>query len=121
MTLLVVFYHKRSGVRVLLKVDIYQHTQRGVAFIAERPSVLRNIPLALPRHCRRPGFRVILNPLTLRVAKTGLTILEIFYLQKHILENMSRGKVHQKPQNNPHSNILRRFPMIPKLFSTVLK
>ena len=29
-----------------------------------------------------------LNPFTLRAPKTVLTILEIFYLQKHFLENM---------------------------------
>ena len=28
------------------------------------------------------------NPFTLRAAKSGLTILEIFYLQKHFLENI---------------------------------
>ena len=31
---------------------------------------------------------VILNPFTLRAAKTGLTILEIFIQQKHFLENI---------------------------------
>ena len=30
----------------------------------------------------------IINPLTLRAAKTGLTNLEIYYLQKHFLENI---------------------------------
>ena len=29
-----------------------------------------------------------LNPFTLRAAKTGLTILEVFYEQKHFLENI---------------------------------
>ena len=29
-----------------------------------------------------------LNPFTLRAAKTGLTILKIFYLQSHFLENI---------------------------------
>ena len=31
---------------------------------------------------------VTLNPFTLRAAKRGLTILEIFYLQSHFLENI---------------------------------
>ena len=32
----------------------------------------------------RKGF----NPFTLRAVKRGLTIMEIFYLQKHFLENI---------------------------------
>ena len=43
-------------------------------------------------------------------SETGLTILEIFHLQKHFFENISRRKVNQKPQNNSHSNILQTFP-----------
>ena len=50
------------------------------------------------------------NPLPLRAAKTGLTILEIFHLQKHFLENISKGNVNQNPQNNSPSNILQTFP-----------
>ena len=49
------------------------------------------------------------NPLTLRAAKTGLTILEIFYLQMHFLENIRRRNVHQKPHNKSRSNILQSF------------
>ena len=52
----------------------------------------------------------LFNPLTLRAAETGLTILEIFHLQKYFLERISRRNVNQKPQNNCHSNILQTFP-----------
>ena len=48
----------------------------------------------------------ILNPLTLRPAKTGLTNLEIYYLQKHFLENKWRRNVYSNPNFNSPSNIL---------------
>ena len=31
---------------------------------------------------------ITVNPFTLRAAKRGLTIMEIFYLQKHFLETI---------------------------------
>ena len=49
------------------------------------------------------------NPLTLRVAKTGLVIMELFYLPKHFLEIIWRRNVKQKPNNNSPSNILWIF------------
>ena len=33
-------------------------------------------------------FRSSINPLMIRAAKRGLMILDIFYLQKHFLENI---------------------------------
>ena len=46
------------------------------------------------------------NPLTLRAAKTGLTILEIFLSQKRFLENSLCRNVKEKSNNNSPSNIL---------------
>ena len=46
------------------------------------------------------------NPLPLRTAKTGLTILVIFFLQKHFSKNISKRNVNQKLNNNSPSNIL---------------
>ena len=57
-----------------------------------------------------------LNPLTLGAAKTGLTILEIFYLQKHFLENIWRRNVDQKPNNNSPSNILWIYALFQSYF-----
>ena len=34
------------------------------------------------------AWDVFINPFTLRAAKTGLTTLEIFYLEKYYLENI---------------------------------
>ena len=56
------------------------------------------------------------NPFTLRTAKRGLTILEIFYLQKHFLENIWRKNVDQKSENNSRSNILLTFAWFPSYF-----
>ena len=52
----------------------------------------------------------------LRAAKTGLTILEIFYLQKYFLQNIWRRSVYQKPHNNSRSNILQSFAKFPSYF-----
>ena len=41
-----------------------------------------------------------LNPFTLRAAKRGLTILEIFSLQKHFFENIWRRNVDHTINNN---------------------
>ena len=46
------------------------------------------------------------NPLTLRVAKRGLTILEILNLLTHFLENIRRRNVDYKSNKNSPSNIL---------------
>ena len=56
------------------------------------------------------------NLFTLRVAKTGLTILEIFYLQKPFLENIWRRYVDQIPYNKYPSNILWNFVLFPSYF-----
>ena len=52
-----------------------------------------------------------INPFTLRAAKRGLMILEIFCLQKHFLENFWRRNVDQQPNNNSPSNILWTFTL----------
>ena len=57
-----------------------------------------------------------LNPLTLRSAKRGLMILEIFYLQKHFPENISRRNVVQKPNKNSSSNDLLTFALFKSYF-----
>ena len=46
-----------------------------------------------------------INPFTLRAAKRGLTILEIFQLQKLLHKNIGRRNVDQKPNNNSAWNI----------------
>ena len=57
-----------------------------------------------------------LNPLTLRPAKTGLTNLEIYYLQRHFMENKWRRNVYQKPNYNSPSNILWTFSLFSSYF-----
>ena len=57
-----------------------------------------------------------LNPFTLRAAKTGQTLLEIFYLQKHFLEKIWRRNVFHKPSNNSTSNILWSFALFASYF-----
>ena len=49
---------------------------------------------------------VFLNLFARREAKTGLTILDIFFVQKFFLENISKRNVNNKPNNNSTSNIL---------------
>ena len=58
------------------------------------------------------------RPLTivLRAAKTGLTHLEIYYLQKHFLENIWRRNVYQRPNYNSPSNILWTFALFASYF-----
>ena len=56
------------------------------------------------------------NPFTLRVAKKGLTILAIFHLQKHFLENILRRNVDLKPNNKSPSNILLTIALLPSYF-----
>ena len=56
------------------------------------------------------------NPLTLRAAKIGLTILEILYLQKHFIENIWRRNVDHKPNKNSPSNILWLFALFKRYF-----
>ena len=56
------------------------------------------------------------NPLTLKTAKTGLKIFELFYLQTHFLENIWRRSVDQKPTNNSPSNIFWNSPLFPSYF-----
>ena len=60
--------------------------------------------------------RNLINPFTLRAAKRGLTILEIFSLQKHFFENIWRRNVNQRLHNNSPSNILRTFALFPSYF-----
>ena len=57
-----------------------------------------------------------INPLTLRAAKTGLTILEISNLQTHFLENIWRRNVDHKPNKNSPSNILLSFALFKRYF-----
>ena len=59
---------------------------------------------------------VRINPFTLRAAKRGLTILELFYLQKHFLGNVWRRSVDQKPNKNSPSNILYTFALSASYF-----
>ena len=40
------------------------------------------------RKCEQEAEVWLINPLTLRAAKRGLTILKIFQLQKHFIENI---------------------------------
>ena len=56
------------------------------------------------------------NPFTLRAAKRGLTILEIFHLQKHSLGNIWRRNVDQKPNHNSPSIILLTFALFTSYF-----
>ena len=57
-----------------------------------------------------------INPFALRAAKRGLTILEIFSLQKHFFENIWRRNVDQKINNNSPWNILPTFALFPSFF-----
>ena len=57
-----------------------------------------------------------LNPLTLRAAKRGLMILEIFNLQTHFLENIWRRNVDHKSNKNSPSNILWIFALFKRYF-----
>ena len=68
---------------------------------------------------KRPSF----NPLTLRVAKTGLTIWEIFYLWKHFLEIIWRRNVDQKLINKQQLSFkyFANLRFIPMLFPKVWK
>ena len=50
------------------------------------------------------------------MAKIGLTILEISYLQKHFVENMSSRNVDQKPNNWTHFEMFSYFCFIHELF-----
>ena len=52
----------------------------------------------------------------LRAAKTGLTIFEISFLQKHFLENNWRRNVDHKPNKNSPSNILWLFALFKRYF-----
>ena len=56
------------------------------------------------------------NPFTLTASKTGLTVLEIFYLQKHLLENIWIRNDGQKPYNNSPSVFLWNFAFFPSYF-----
>ena len=58
----------------------------------------------------------LVNPFTLRAAKRGLTILKIFQLQKHFLENIRRRNVDKKPNNESPSNILWTFALFTNYF-----
>ena len=58
----------------------------------------------------------VFNPFTLRAAKTCLTILMIFFKQKHFLENNWRRNYNRKPNNNSPSNILWNFASFPSYF-----
>ena len=57
-----------------------------------------------------------INPFTLRAAKTGLTILIIYFKPKHFLENICKRNLHQTPNNNSSSNILWTFPSFQSYF-----
>ena len=65
---------------------------------------------------KHPWEKLARASLTLRAAKTGLAILEMFYLQKHFLENIWRRNVDQKSNNNSPSNILLTFALFPSYF-----
>ena len=60
--------------------------------------------------------RAQINPLMLRAAKRGLMILNIFYIQKHFLENIWRRSVYQKPNNNSPSNYFWTFALFKSYF-----
>ena len=67
----------------------------------------------LHMHILGPCF---LNPFTLRAAKRGRTILEIFPFQKQFFENISMRNVDQKTNNKSPSNILWNFASFPSHF-----
>ena len=48
----------------------------------------------------------IFNPFILKEAKTGLTILNIFFYQKHFLKNIWRRNVYHNFTNKSPSDIL---------------
>ena len=56
------------------------------------------------------------NPFTLRAAKTGLAILEIFCLLRYFPGNIWRRDVDKKLNNNPPSNILWTFTLFLSYF-----
>ena len=56
-------------------------------------------------------YEMAINPLTLTLAKRDLTILEIFNLQIHFLENIWSRNVDRKPD--------KKFYFIQKIFSKV--
>ena len=56
------------------------------------------------------------NPLTLRAAKRGLTILEIFHLQTHFLENIWR---RSQAKQELSFKYFVNFCFIQKIFSKV--
>ena len=62
-------------------------------------------------HCKR-----VFNPFILNAARTSWMILEIFYLQKHLLGRTHRRNVYQKPHNISCSNILKTFTLFPSYF-----
>ena len=59
------------------------------------------------------------NPLTLRAAKIGLTILKIFNLQKHFLKKYLKEKCWLEAKQQLLVKYLFNFRFIPKLFPKV--
>ena len=56
--------------------------------------------------CKYPRYDYMFNPLMLTAAKTGLTILMIFFQQKHLLENIWRRNINEMSNGNSPSNTL---------------
>ena len=56
-------------------------------------------------------MNLFFNPYTLRVAKISLTVLEIFFKQRHFLDNIWMRNAYLRPNNNSPPNIFRAlFP-----------
>ena len=61
------------------------------------------------------------NPFTLRAAKTGLTILEVFPLQKHFFWKHLEEKCWSEDKQQFSSKYFANFCFIPKLFTLECK
>ena len=61
----------------------------------------------------------MINPLALRAAKIGLTILKIINLQKHFLKKYLKEKCWLEAKQQLLLKYLLNFRFIPKLFSKV--
>ena len=66
------------------RMHLLSGSRQHLGLIGVVPRLLSEICCLHIRSDRHLWF----NPFTLRAAKTGLTILMIFFLQKHFLENI---------------------------------
>ena len=68
---------------------------------------MRSIDLAI----QRGQAKRMVNPFTLREAKTGLTILELFYLQKHFLKKTFEEEMLIRSKTTILHQIFREFSL----------